>query len=787
VLALATVAAAGALVWQRRRQAQYRALYRLEAERRAVAERYAATLKAVGDAVIVTDAGGRIDLLNAEAERLTGWSEAEARGRRLREVFSVFDASGRKPAEPLVERILREGVVVGLANHTVLRSRDGVERPIADSGAPVLDSEGAVVGVVLVFRDESERFAQEQALRAAEARSRTILASAPDAIFVQVGGQFVYLNPSAARLLGAERAEDVLGTPVLERFDPSQHAAIRERIRKLNEERAPVELAEETILTLDGDPVPVEVVAVPVEFDGESGALVFVRDIRRRKQEQADRERLTKAVEQLAEAVVITDRKGVIQYANPACDHQTGYARGELVGKTPRLFKSGAQDRAFYQELWETILSGETWHGRMQNRRKDGSLYTVEATITPVVNAAGAITEFVSVQLDVTERLALEDQLRHSQRLSAVGQLAGGIAHDFNNLLTVINGYGEMAAARAEDEGLARQLSTIVDAGKRAAALTGQLLAFSRKQVLQPRVLDVNELIDGLDDMLHRLLGEDIDIRLNLQPDLRKVEVDPGQLEQVVMNLAVNARDAMPAGGKLTIETADVDLDEGYARSHAEVTPGPHVLLAVSDTGEGMDAETRARLFEPFFTTKDQGRGTGLGLATVYGIVKQSGGHIWVYSELGKGTTFKVYLPQASRTTSPAQEPEPAPEPAGQDHGTILVVEDEDAVRDLVAEVLEGAGYRVLATGDVDEALRICRDPETDLDLLLTDVVLPTRSGRELAERALESRPGLKVVYMSGYTDNAIVHHGVLDPGTPFIAKPFSPTELLKKLRAFLA
>ena len=383
------------------------------------------------------------------------------------------------------------------------------------------------------------------------------------------------------------------------------------------------------------------------------------------------------------------------------------------------------------------------------------------------------------------QRARAEEQLNKVQRLEAVGRLAGGVAHDFNNLLSVIITYAGFALEdlRRTDP-MRADLEEVQRAGQRAAELTRQLLAFSRKQVLEPEVLDLNEVVGGIEAMLRRLLGEDIDIVVHTADGLGRVEADPGQIEQVIMNLAVNARDAMPSGGKLTIETANVELDQDYANGRVGVKPGRYVQLVVSDTGCGMDDQTLARVFEPFFTTKGQDRGTGLGLATVYGIVKQSGGNIWVYSEPDRGTSFKVYLPRVDAPATAAKRPT-APQVAAGDE-TVLVVEDEVAVRRAAERILSRAGYQVLAAANGGEALLLCERHDGTIDLLLTDVVMPQMSGRELAERLAEIRPGLRTLYMSGYTDNAIVHHGVLDPGTRFISKPFSVADLTRKVREVL-
>lgn len=399
---------------------------------------------------------------------------------------------------------------------------------------------------------------------------------------------------------------------------------------------------------------------------------------------------------------------------------------------------------------------------------------------------AQLVTANQELEREVAERKLAEEQLRQAQKMEAVGKLAGGVAHDFNNLLTAINGHSDLAMRRLKlDDPLYDKLEKIKKAGERAAALTHQLLAFSRKQILQPKVLDLNQVVFEMNKMLQPLIGEDIDLLTKLKPDLGMVKADPGQLEQVLMNLSVNARDAMPRGGKLTIETTNVYLDEEYASRHLSIVPGWYVMLAVSDTGSGMDAQTQERIFDPFFTTKEVGKGTGLGLSTVYGIVKQSGGNIWVYSEVGRGTTFKVYLPCVNRC---AEKPEFNIDRNQLSEGneTVLLVEDEEMVREMAKEILEESGYLVLEAKHGQEALLIAEQYRGHIHLMLSDVVMPQMSGRELAEQFAPLRRDMKVLYMSGYTDDAIVHHGVLDEGTAFIEKPFTPNALARKVRETL-
>jgi len=506
-------------------------------------------------------------------------------------------------------------------------------------------------------------------------------------------------------------------------------------------------------------------------------------EIRRQNRELA---LLSQAIEQTVECIVITDTEGNIIYINPAFTYITGYHRQDVAGQNMRILKSGEQDAEFYQKLWAALSAGKVWQGRFVNRKKDGTLYTAESTIAPVRNENGVIINYVAVQNDVTRELELERQFLQSQKMDAMGQLTGGIAHDFNNLLTAMNGFAELLQHRLHsDDSSLSMVNNILNAGQRAADLVRQLMAFSRKQIIEPKLLNLNAVVTEMDKMLRRVIGEDIDLTAILTPDLWTIKADPAQVQQIVMNLAVNARDAMPTGGQLTIETKNVVLDEAYTAEHLAMEAGEYVLLAVSDTGTGMSQAVQARIFEPFYTTKEQGKGTGLGLATVFGIVKQSDGDIQVYSEEGHGTVFKIYLPRAD-------EPELDVANAKQDKRmpqgteTVLVVEDEVAVRELIMQTLHESGYTLIGASNGSEALKLSQTYEADIHLLLTDVIMPQMSGKELAEQLVAQRPKLKILFASGYTDDAIAQHGVLDPGVTFIQKPFSPVALAKKVREVL-
>jgi PAS domain S-box-containing protein len=511
----------------------------------------------------------------------------------------------------------------------------------------------------------------------------------------------------------------------------------------------------------------------------------IVKDVsmlRRTQRALVESERKYRAlVEDMQDVVFMLDDQGRFEFVSSAA-RTFGYRPEEFLGRSFERFVH-ADDLAALRRSLARTMEGHVHPFEFRVYDAKGELRHVRVTSRPVVTD-GETRGAQGVISDVTQQKRMEEQLRLAQKMEAIGQLAGGVAHDFNNLLTVINNYTRLALHELGSGPVHDDLEEVRKAGERAAALTRQLLAFSRKQVLRPEVLDLNAVVRGLESMLRRLLGEDVEIVVKLKEGLGSVEADPGQLEQVVMNLAVNARDAMISGGTLLIETDEVCLDEEYARRHVSVTPGRYVLLCVSDTGEGMDAATRERIFEPFFTTKGKGKGTGLGLATVYGIVKQSGGNIWVYSEPDHGTSFKIYLPRTPGQVAAAARGR-APEVVRGDE-TVLVVEDEQSVRRLIVRVLQTHGYRVLTAESGDHALEVCHESGDDIDLLLVDVVMPRMSGRELAGRLAGSIPELAVLYMSGYTDNAIVHHGVLEPGTRFIAKPFTDRSLARKVREVL-
>ena len=498
--------------------------------------------------------------------------------------------------------------------------------------------------------------------------------------------------------------------------------------------------------------------------------------------------KLSCAVEQSADIIFITNSEGIIEYVNPAFEARTGYTRQEVIGQTPAILNSGQQAPALYRELWETIRSGDVVRSILVNRKKNGGVYYVDESISPIRDGAGRITHFVSNGRDLTDRLHLEAQLLQAQKMDAIGRLAGGVAHDFNNLLTIITSYSELALdSVVPGSPTHARLQEILSAAHRAAELTRQLLAFSRQQPQALRVAELNPVVGAIVKTLHRLIGEDIELMFVPGTELGRIRLDPVQIEQILMNLAANSRDAMPQGGKLTIQTSDVRLDEEYVdRKKAIIPIGRYAVLSVTDTGTGIPADHVAHVFEPFYTTKPSGKGTGLGLATVYGIVKQNHGFVWVYSEPGMGTTFRIYLPCVANQPVTLEVAEISSEAVVRGTETVLLVEDEEALRRAASEFLSLRGYTVLEARDGLDALSVTKNHGSTIHLAITDVVMPYMSGGQLAEELNSRRPETRVLFVSGYAGQTVLNHKVVDVESNFLQKPFTLTQLANKVRKVL-
>jgi PAS domain S-box-containing protein len=652
-------------------------------------------------------------------------------------------------------------------------------RPFGERDAEMLGGLAAAAAVALEnARMLEQHAAADEALRESEERYRRLVEASPTAIALHSEGRIVYMNPAALKTVGAAGPEDVIGRPAMDFVHPDSRAKARERIERLAREGGESPLTGETFLRLDGTPIAVEVVSIALVYQGKPAVQAVFRDISERlRGEEALRssEAQFRAVFEGAEdAMFILDDEWRHVDCNPAAARMFGRSPEQMAGYPLGSFT--------HPEMREEMLAAVKTAARVAPHKgslrfvgSDGRIVEVEFT----VRADFLPGRHLLIVRDITERLRLEAQLLQAQKMEAVGRLAGGVAHDFNNLLTIISGYSQLALDQLSELDPVREgMLEINRAGERAAGLTRQLLAFSRKQVLKPEIVNLNAIVADTEKMLRRLIGEDIELVTRLAPKLAEVQVDAGQIEQVIINLAVNARDAMPEGGRLVIETAEADLEEKAEGSGLDLPSGRYVTLSVTDTGAGMDAGTMSHIFEPFFTTKEQGKGTGLGLSTVYGIVKQSGGDIRVSSEPGRGASFTIYLPAARKGGAASTREAAAPADRGTE--TVLLVEDEFGVRDLVARILKSAGYRVLPAANGGEALMICERFAGPIHLLVTDIIMPGMSGRELAGRLESMRPGLRVLYISGYTGHA------MKQGAQFIQKPFTPRALTRKVREVL-
>lgn len=737
----------------------------------------AALLEAVGDAVCGLDAMNRVAWLNRAAQR-----GLESLGGRLEGVY------GRS-----LEDVLPFPVEYGLTACIAEARRTG-QRTTCDVLIPRTARRIRVravplpFGVALVLRERSDERALNRLQAAYEARYRKLFDRVPLPLVVYERASGLVLALNAIGVTTLSDGTPYIGTAITSWLHPED----REPFLALapSEDGSATDSGLWRVRRSDGAFMEAEITSLDLDFDELSARIAIVRDVTEARRIERERSLLRTAVGRINDLLVVSAVNPIeadpptIVFVNEAFELHTGWAKHEVAGQPSVLLAGPETDLVEIERIHGGMRRGEVVKAELQHYTRDGRGYWVELVVAPVIDADGVHTHWVEVHRDISERKALEEQLFQSQKMEAVGRLAGGVAHDFNNVLTAISGFSELlleelpAGERAHDE-----VGQIHAAAARATALTRQLLAFSRKQIMRPRAVNVGELVRGMEPLIARVATEAVSIQLTIADQTPLVLADQIQLEQVLLNLAVNGCEAMSDGGRLTIEVSDVALGDAYISRHYGVQKGHYVCLVVSDNGGGMDRATRERIFEPFFTTKSGG--TGLGLSTVYGIVRQSGGHIWVYSELGVGSTFKVYLPVASSAPLAELSARALAEPVG-GRETILVVEDEELVRMVTRAMLLRRGYTVLLAADGEQALSVASSHLGSIDLLLTDVVMPRANGRRVAEQVLLMRPSTRVLYMSGYTEDAIVHHGVLDSGISLLEKPFTEQDLARAVRETL-
>jgi len=753
---------------------------RAEAALQASEARYRALVEQSGDGILISEGSGRYVDANPALCRMLGYSRDELLGMRAGDLTAADDPVGN---EGMDQRLAEAKGEAGVLVERRYRKRDGTSLPV-EVRFKVLPDGRQQRNV----RDISARVRTEQ-----ELRRTTELLEATQTVARVGGWELDVLHDTLFWTAETYRIHDTSPakyTPTVASaigfYAPESLPIITAAVQDAIERGTPFDL-DLNLISATGRRISVRATcAVTVEQGRTTKITGAFQDISERRRLETERERLLAAMDQSTDAVLVLDADSRIRYANQAFLAMSGYARAELDGEMPNLF--AGLSAAEPDIGWRTIAAGQRWSGTLVAHAKDGHPFEAEWVMTTTRDASGELTGHVAVARDRSKERGLEDQLRQAQKMEAVGQLAGGIAHDFNNLLTAMRGYVELVRRNlpSDDEQNRADIDQVMWAADRAAALTRQLLAFSRRQLLQPKVLDPAEIVKSIVPMLRRLLGEHITLTAHLARALGRVQVDPTQLEQILVNLAVNARDAMPDGGQLTVELNNVELDETNRAAHAEVAPGPYVLLAVSDTGTGMDDGTKAHVFEPFFTTKEVGKGTGMGLATVYGIVKQSGGFIYVYSEPGHGATFRIYFPRVTDESTVVVVETPAAQSSAAGRETILLVEDEPAVRGFARRALEDFGYTVLEAAGGADALALAAAHADTIALLLTDVVMPGLQGHQLAEQLTAARPELRVLYVSGFTENSAIYHGVPEHGVAFLAKPFSADALGSAVRTVL-
>jgi len=742
-------------------------------------EAYRQLVENLNEVLYVLDPDGIIRFITPNVEQIGGYRPEELLGRPFTDFVHPQDLQERFR---YFQRIFNGEDLVTEYRYLTQTGRTVWTRTHAR--AKIQD--GKVTGIQGILMDISDRKRFEEALRQSEKKFRDIFDSSGDAILVHDSSwRYVEVNETACRYLGYTR-DELLGRNLKDIISPRQTHRIPKLMEKM--EQTGRGFFEALACRKDGSEIPVEISSRKIEFEGKPCYVSLSRDISHRlKKEKEYAQILNTSID----GFWVVDSEGRILEANPAAACMLGYTVDEMLDLSIDDINAEDPPPEIQKRIQHVRDKGSARY-ETRHRKKDGTVFDVEISTSYLPYTDGHLIVFIR---DITERKTVEErnvqlqaQVLQSQKLESVGRLAGGIAHDLNNLLSPVLGYGELLLRYIGGNATCkRQLDSIIEAAERARALVRQLLAFSRQQMLEFKTFDLNDLLSDFESLIRRTLREDIALHIPMAPSLPPIKGDSGQVEQVLMNLVVNAQDAMPDGGDLTIKTAETELDESYARLKEGVRPGRYVMLEVSDTGHGMDAGTMENLFEPFFTTKEKEMGTGLGLSTAYGIVKQHGGNIWAYSEAGLGACFRVYLPAAEHCATKEDAGEPkAPAAASNNGETVLLAEDEAVVRDLVASMLDMQGYTVIPAENGRHAIDAFNNQKSSIDLLLTDVIMPDMNGKALYKSISEACPDLKVIYMSGYTENVIAYHGVLDPDVNFIQKPFSMDDLNAKIQKVL-
>ncbi len=751
---------------------------RVEEELRESEDKFRTLLESAPDAYYLYDLKGNFIDGNKAAEIMSGYKRDELIGRNFLQIHLLPARHLPKAAALFAQNAL--GRSTGPDEFTLLR-KDGSEIVIEIQTNPIkIKGREHVIGIA---RDITKRKEAEQARQESEERYQLLSDATFEAVFISEKGICLNQNKAAEKMFGYTLQEAV-GRSGIEWIAKEYRELVKNNMLSGYEGSY-----QAMALRKDGSTFDAKIQGRIMKYKGSTIRITALHDITEKKKAEKDlknsEEHFRSLIENAADVISILDNRGRIVYESPSHERVLGYPTGRLIGINS-FDLVHPDDIERIQKQFASLLEkpGESEEVNFRFRHMNGSWIHIDGTGTNLLHIE-SVKGIVINYRDISDRHQLEEQLHQAEKMKAVGQLAGGVAHDFNNLLTVINGYCDLLTAKDLPADVLNSLEQIQKAGERAARLTSQLLTFSRKQLIKPEIIDLNALIKDHNQMLRRLLGEDIVITTTPSPGPGFLNIDPGQMEQIIMNISINARDAMPFGGKLMIETSNIDFDKSISKSKAEILPGPYVMLAISDNGVGMEESIRSRIFEPFFTTKGRGKGTGLGMSTVYGIVKQNNGFIYVYSEPGKGTTFKVYFPRVEKD---GKKVKASIADHADLHGTetILLVEDEAGVRDITKSILSEFGYNVITAENGIEALQRFKEHSGSINLLLTDVIMPLMSGRELAEKIRTKQPDLKVLFISGYTDDVIAQHGVLDDDVEFIQKPYSPIALAKKVKEVL-